>query len=429
MSEVKERTARAMKLRSPGGKPGIAPRTPRPDNVRPPKQPWGPRPQPGWLPSSPPEPSRRPSVPRHRPATVPEVKRFIRENWNRPGFDGALRPWVYRLPPARIFEVIDFLEDLWRKQGGKYRKPVPNPAAGWRRTGYCEAYGPFASDQTWTSGHEPGTLEYFVDNCLYGQFANGFDPLGTPVPNEAHGILTAQRYDAGPGYGERMAYSAMYRRDPATSDKTAPNFVLGFGRALNPNVDRYMPGIPEPDFRPADPDNTPQAYIPEKERRRVFQTEPSGRVQRPIKPHARVAPPEGTKEQKYIAKTKRLGIALFKILDGISETAEFIDAIYGALPESVKERWDRPDRVGDSFGQYGLEGMDWKLQAIYHNFTKVDFEMAIRNIVENGLQDALYGVIHKGLPNNAGNAHEDAEKALADWMEKYFYDEIRNEYT
>src|SRR3546814_8177011 len=79
----------------------------------------------------------------------------------------------------------------------------------------------------------------------------------------------------------------------------------------------------------------------------------------------------------------RIGISIFKVLDSVSEAAEVVDALYEALPEDVKKRWGRDRRPGDSFGQYGLEGADWKLEALYYNWSKVDSEQAVKNLVKN----------------------------------------------
>lgn len=423
MSKVKERTARALDPRSPArGKPGINPRTPRRDNVRPPKQPWGPRQQPGWLPSNPPAPTRPVTVPWKRTPTVPEVKRFIRRHRNNPGLDKLLRPWIGRMPPARALEVLDDLYDSWRRDGAKLPYPVPNPLNGWTRTAICYNNGTPDYRATTTSPDQ-GSLENQVNLCVSGQINSGAQPIAVPYLDNSRGLLYSRGF-VNPIGAFRHALTTMYRRPSATN--VAPKLVVGYARGLNPNTERYFPGMPDPALRPPDPDTTPQANIPLSERRRIVITQPSGRVQRPIRPHARVAPDPGTKEGKFLSKTARLGIALFKILDGISETAEVIDAIYEALPDSVKERWNQPKRPGDSFGQYGLEGADWKLRALYHNFDKIDFEQAFKNLVKNGLQDELYGAIHKQLPRNEGNAHDPAWKALEDWMEKYFYDEIIN---
>ena len=107
-----------------------------------------------------------------------------------------------------------------------------------------------------------------------------------------------------------------------------------------------------------------------------------------------------------ITRTKAIGIALYKALDAVSESAEVVDAVYDALPKDVRKRWEKerfPDarwirdkntgewvrvgveRPGDNFGQYGIDGADWKLQALYYNWHKVDVEKAIKNIIKNEL--------------------------------------------
>lgn len=425
MSEVKERTARAARLKPARGDPGISPRTPRKDNVRPAKQPWGPRPQPGWMPSNPTTPSRPPSIPWKRIPTVPEVKRFIRRNPRLPGMDAVLRPWINRMPPSQALEVLDYLYDLWRRQNGKFPQPRPSPAQGWQRGGYCSTYRNPTGQNMGSAAPPSGSIMHpFTNACLSGQLWP-LIAIGTPLTNGVNVLVYGQGNGAVP---ERFAHTDSWWRQPGVL-KPGAQFVVGFAQGLNPNTERYFPGIPEPNFRPADPETSRQAEVPYRHRRRVFQTEPSPRVQRPIRPHSRTAPPPGTKEGKFISKTARFGIALFKILDHASEVAEFIDAIYEALPEDVKKRWNRPSRPGDSFGQYGLGGADWKGQAIFHNFDKVDWELAFQNIVKNGLQDAVYGAIYKGLPKESGNALDPSFKALEDWMNQFFYDEIINTRT
>lgn len=90
----------------------------------------------------------------------------------------------------------------------------------------------------------------------------------------------------------------------------------------------------------------------------------------------------------------------------ISEASELVDALYEALPEATKRRWEGKakwfeyDNVGDysddrglldNAGQYGILGADWKLQALYHNWHKVDLDKAFENIAVNSFEDALYG--------------------------------------
>jgi len=138
----------------------------------------------------------------------------------------------------------------------------------------------------------------------------------------------------------------------------------------------------------------------------------------------------GDKDKKVISRTASLGHAIFKALDKISEAAEVVDAVYDALPKDVKKRWEK-DRgahwakvdgkfkwVGlnrgpvDTFGQYGIDGADWKLQAIYHNWHKIDAAQAVRNIVKNELADQIVGRYHKHAPKNSGVAMEEQEKFL-----------------
>lgn len=134
---------------------------------------------------------------------------------------------------------------------------------------------------------------------------------------------------------------------------------------------------------------------------------PGARIPTPTP--TRTVPGEPNKERKVMARSKALLVALFNALDTISEAAEVVDSFYEALPESVRKRWEknhaRPDAPFiDNAGQYGIDGADWKARALYYNWHKVDLDLAVRNVIKNGVEDRLLGDIHKRLPANTINA-------------------------
>ena len=135
-------------------------------------------------------------------------------------------------------------------------------------------------------------------------------------------------------------------------------------------------------------------------------------VTRPKRPARR------TRERK--AKTA-IGTML-KILDIISETAEFVGAFYDALPEQTKRDWEQKYAGGhwvkikgkykwilksrgllDNAGQYGIDGADWKARALWHNWHKVDIEQAFKNVIANEFQDRILGMYQRNLPKNIGH--------------------------
>lgn len=172
---------------------------------------------------------------------------------------------------------------------------------------------------------------------------------------------------------------------------------------------------------------------------------PVGPSEPPIEPVKREPPEKGEKHRKVITKSAKIGIALFKALDAVSESAEVVDAIYQALPKDVRKRWEKAlfpdarwikdkrsgkwvqvgvDRAGDNFGQYGIGGADWKLRVLWHNWHKVDVEQAVKNIIKNELTDKIIGGIDSKLPRNSGNAHSDGERALSHYLDEFFSEEL-----
>jgi len=161
-----------------------------------------------------------------------------------------------------------------------------------------------------------------------------------------------------------------------------------------------------------------------------------------------VAPPgKGVKEAGKRRTSARLGRLLFKALDDISESCEVVDALYDALPNDVKKSamkkagyvWSpsagkyvlpgdgslkasdktteafRPSGAGsrsfvDQFGQYGLDGCDWKAQALYDHADKLDVCGGVQNILKNYLEDKIHGVTHRFRPKNTVNGLADADK-------------------
>lgn len=123
-------------------------------------------------------------------------------------------------------------------------------------------------------------------------------------------------------------------------------------------------------------------------------------------------PPRSNEKEKKVrraptTKGARFGYALYRAVDRISENAELVDAMYDALPDDVKKRWEKGRKKRgpvDSFGQYGVDGADWKLQALWHNWHKMDAVEAVKNIVKNQLEDTIIGNINRQLPKQVGNA-------------------------
>lgn len=121
--------------------------------------------------------------------------------------------------------------------------------------------------------------------------------------------------------------------------------------------------------------------------------------------HRREPPRPGVREGKVLSRVGALGVAVFRALDWISESAEVVDAVYDALPADVRRRWgagrdDRP--VLDQFSQFGIDGADWKLQALFHNWHRVDLPEALKNILKNEIEDKIIGAYARASGFRAG---------------------------
>lgn len=140
-----------------------------------------------------------------------------------------------------------------------------------------------------------------------------------------------------------------------------------------------------------------------------------------VSPRARPRP--RVRERKNFSRSRKLAILLFRGLDAVSEYAELVDAFYEALPKDVQKRWNQKDRgLIDNAGQYGIDGADWKLEAIYHNYQKIDVEQVVENIIKNNVEDDIIGAINRARPRNSGHAFDPADKALGKELNEYLDD-------
>lgn len=258
----------------------------------------------------------------------------------------------------------------------------------------------------------------------------------------------------------------------STYDRRGPDTVPGWALEPDPNWTRYLPGIRRkaapipsaqpsqtPEGYPTDYSDVPGAYNPDlpgydygwsySSDRGVGNlpgtgTEPGTGVAPSNPPRippwtgVRSPPDSPTRERKVKTRIQQIGIWLYRALDAISEASEIVDCLYDNLPKDVRDRWEKDrfpnahwvkdsvsgkwKRVGDTrglldnAGQYGIDGADWKAQAVYHNFHKVNMDGSVRCIIKNGLSDAVIGRIQARLPVNAGSAHEAGEIEFAQWL-------------
>lgn len=267
--------------------------------------------------------------------------------------------------------------------------PPPGQNSVMPQWGRSNGYGAEHSSHVRTHGLNPGQSPLVrVDGVPYGPVTNV-----TTNPN----VERERPGDPPPMRENKSPKQERYPRYPKPVRD-----INGYGNPDASTTVPYVPGTLNMNPPAASAHNVP----------------PNGGPPTPTRPIGRRPPGRRTKEKKVLSKSKRIGIGIFNLMDFMSESADIIDAIYEALPKDVQKRWARGRRGAvDQFGQYGINGADWKLQAIYHNWHKLDAVAAVENIIKNELEDKVYGAIHKHLPKQAGGqAMEPAWKQFGELM-------------
>ena len=366
-----------------------------------------------------------------------------------------------RIPGIPWLDVIPLVEPLIFPDRSRRNPPVLPSNYSW-------CWGPFP----WPDGYDWGDATYGPAFTWMGECFTDKQPITGQVAEDVSWSALPQygpfaqitQFDEPVCYWWRnynVPWPILYRgalagtairSGPSLNPQPSPYWpIITMAPAPDPNVQRQMAPIPEYDPRvalapgnPVSPFEPVYAPTPDSpyEPDGQWQWDPAGGTgvgtgissggntvtgtQPVVPPVTRAPPTEGEKQRKILTRTAKIGIALYKALDAASETAEIVDAIWDALPKDVQKRWKhcKENRMGDSFGQYGPDQADCKLRALYHNWHRVDVELAIRNIIKNELQDRIIGGMQAGLPKNTGNAHAEAEKRLAKWLDQIFGEEL-----
>ena len=155
---------------------------------------------------------------------------------------------------------------------------------------------------------------------------------------------------------------------------------------------RLIPGRrPNPFRAPGEQPQRGPASVPHPARGLAVEVGKDSRPQPIIRPRARPKP--HTKERKFmLALNPRSGLGL--LYNAASEGKDFVECFYEALPKELQKLrgWD-----------HTIPNM---LRVVWDNFDKIDWEAAFQNLVENEIEDRLFGMLGKavGKANRARGA-------------------------
>lgn len=381
----------------------------------------------GRKPPNPPTKTAQGDSPR-RSGAMSRAQRTLLALAAKRGLQFAAKQAFRRFPPMLAAEIVEYLVEQAKKRPKDFPNPIRPPILpkNWR---WCKGPATFnlPSHQKWVTppAFAPGAAACTLNVPVDSQYADQNDVNNWP---KGPGVLTFDRsgYQRIRSHSDLVPYRKVYlgtaERISIVNPQPQPTpawYSIPSQDWSNPNIGRMQPGLLQQTETQVDSivaDH--EANVDPAQRLsydRQYQYSPRARPDYSLGRHLRVPAGVRVREKKAITKMKALGIALYKALDFASEGAEVISAVYDALPDAVKKRWEkgRGDRPGDSFGQYGLDGADWKVQALYHNWDKVDPSQAVKNIFKNQLSDSVIGAIQAQLPNNTGSAHEVGEIEFA----------------
>lgn len=324
--------------------------------------------------------------------------------------------------------VVPSGQDTWDTSGTawrQYRKCAnPNPAynLGW-------------SALVRSGLNEQASLHDFTDGCLSGQAvpADGlFAPWNPAFVTNSYRSVALGKTLLNPGPSYRGQLQVSFVRPNASTAAPYPTFQAAAAAYALPRVpdttwpitafpDEFAPLV-TPAYTDAIPwalatqpkeDNANNRPLPSVQPSRqlnawsVAITSPSpngGMAGKPPKYHDQISPNQnpdrGDKERKLKA-----GPALTKVLryiGHVTEAADFVDAIYDALPSQYRPRYKNT--------KYEKQNVSYreKLQALYDHWDKVEVDQAVYNLIYENAMDRVWGEIGKAgaqVSKNLGHHH------------------------
>ena len=265
----------------------------------------------------------------------------------------------------------------------------------WDTTGY---------ERFWLYGEKRSVMSRERNKPPNNPFSSFTNPL--PARLEGRGWMWS-----GPGYLEgtiwKFPLGEGWRNIPGVTPKVGSPFKRPDMLPFSPPVEQpaVMPWLdplaqpvnapqpaPQPMPWPIGPARSPNPMRDPWEQRQVG----PGRVVRPRAPNDRIViepgkgvrvdnppyrpgpPPRGTKERKFIANLDGRSL-IGRIVNFASESADWIDAFYDALPANRR----------------GAIGAFQKAKAVIDHFDEIELGKAFQNVVENEIEDRIFGSIGK----------------------------------
>lgn len=171
-----------------------------------------------------------------------------------------------------------------------------------------------------------------------------------------------------------------YRLVVARKDAGNPTRVMPYGWTAGPRPGEFPPvAVPTPITAPA-------VTVDDRGNQNPDRVNPNMRVVGRVHERKVKAASQGAAQQAYM-----------QMFGAVTEIGEFIDSIYDALPEKIRQ--------GDFFanGRHEL-GRDKKLWSIYQNYKAINVDAMVKNIVFNNLQDAVIGKASRDITSMSGGS-------------------------
>jgi len=182
---------------------------------------------------------------------------------------------------------------------------------------------------------------------------NGPEPLPMPMPWAAIPQQRPNPYRSPSEQTQRGPFRVLIRPNPEPEPITWPDLIR------EPTVEPEVGPNQPPTRQPQNRDRFEPGQRPRRGPNRQRDTKPGRKV-----------------KEKKSKVSKRFARIMLAAINGVTEFNDLVNALYKALPRSVAPRGTL---LKDRWG------------IVYRNLDKLDLSLAVRAIIRNQIEDALYG--------------------------------------